>query len=160
MTYKEEVKKLRLKMLITQEEFAKLLDVSFATINRWKMVNMFQLLKQEENYNHILKSIILRWMRYPQFFATRAFLKRFEQPEKNGIIWHTQGSGKTALAAFSNRVIKDYFGHKKVVNTRFFFVVDRMDLLRQAKTEFENRGFYLSSLNVYQGIIKICSMDG
>ena len=97
-------------------------------------------------------------MRYPQFFATRAFLKRFEQPEKNGIIWHTQGSGKTALAAFSNRVIKDYFGHKKVVNTRFFFVVDRLDLLRQAKTEFENRGFYLSSLNVYQGIIKICSM--
>lgn len=62
MTYKEEVKKLRLKMLMTQEEFAKLLDVSFATINRWKMVNMFQLLKQEENYNHILKSIILRWM--------------------------------------------------------------------------------------------------
>ena len=99
-------------------------------------------------------------MRYPQFFATRAFLKRFEQPEKNGIIWHTQGSGKTALAAFSNRVIKDYFGHKKVVNTRFFFVVDRFNLLRQAKTEFENRGFYLSSLNVYQGIIKICSMNG
>lgn len=99
-------------------------------------------------------------MRYPQFFATRAFLKRFEQPEKNGIIWHTQSSGKTALAAFSNRVIKDYFGHKKVVNTRFFFVVDRLDLLRQAKTEFENGGFYLSSLNVYQGIIKICSMDG
>ena len=52
-------------------------------------------------------------MRYPQFFATRAILKHFEQPEKNGIIWHTQGSGKTALAAFSNRVIKDYFGHKK-----------------------------------------------
>lgn len=36
MTYKEAVKKLRLKMLMNQEEFAKLLDVSFATINRWK----------------------------------------------------------------------------------------------------------------------------
>ena len=33
MTYKEAVKKLRLKMLMTQEEFAKLLDVSFVTIN-------------------------------------------------------------------------------------------------------------------------------
>ena len=32
MTYKEVVKKLRLKMLMTQEEFVKLLDVSFATI--------------------------------------------------------------------------------------------------------------------------------
>ncbi len=36
MAYKEAVKKLRLKMLMTQEEFAKLLDVSFATINRWE----------------------------------------------------------------------------------------------------------------------------
>lgn len=34
MTYKEAVKKLRLKMLMTQKEFAKLLDFSFATINR------------------------------------------------------------------------------------------------------------------------------
>ena len=36
MTYKESVKKLRLKMLMPQEEFAKLLDVSFAIINRWE----------------------------------------------------------------------------------------------------------------------------
>lgn len=36
MTYKVAVKKLRLKMLLTQEEFVKLLDVSFATINRWE----------------------------------------------------------------------------------------------------------------------------
>lgn len=36
MTYKEAVKKLRLKILMTQEEFVKLLDVSFATINRWE----------------------------------------------------------------------------------------------------------------------------
>ena len=36
MTYKEAVKKLRIKMLLTQEEFAKLLEVSFATINRWE----------------------------------------------------------------------------------------------------------------------------
>ena len=56
MTYKEVVKKLRIKMLMTQEKFAKLLDVSFVTINRQKLV------KLEENYNHILKSIILSWM--------------------------------------------------------------------------------------------------
>ena len=36
MTYKEAVKNLRLKMLMTQEEFAKLIDVSLVTINRWE----------------------------------------------------------------------------------------------------------------------------
>lgn len=34
MTYKEAIKKLRLKMSMVQEEFAILLGVSFATINR------------------------------------------------------------------------------------------------------------------------------
>ena len=79
-------------------------------------------------------------MRYPQFFAARAIIRRMGEKDKNGIIWHTQGSGKTALSAYSHRIIKDYFA-KKNVNTRFFFVVDRLDLMRQATIEFSNRGF-------------------
>lgn len=85
-------------------------------------------------------------MRYPQFFATRAIIKRFGEKDKNGIIWHTQGSGKTALSAYANRVITDYFA-KKNVNTRFFFVVDRLDLMKQATTEFVNRGFNVTKVN-------------
>lgn len=78
-------------------------------------------------------------MRYPQFFATRKIIERLESGGKGGIIWHTQGSGKTAIAAFSNRVIRDYYA-KKEISTRFFFVVDRLDLLTQASIEFTNRG--------------------
>lgn len=78
-------------------------------------------------------------MRYPQFFATRKIIERLEKGGKGGIIWHTQGSGKTGLAAFSNRVIRDYYAQKNI-NTRFFFIVDRLDLLRQASTEFKIRG--------------------
>src|SRR5699024_5042952 len=37
-------------------------------------------------------------MRYPQLFATQAISAKLEQGERKGIIWHTQGSGKTALA--------------------------------------------------------------
>lgn len=85
-------------------------------------------------------------MRYPQFFATRKIIERLGNGGKGGIIWHTQGSGKTALAAYSNRVIKDYYAKKNIV-ARFFFVVDRIDLLRQASTEFENRGFSVINCN-------------
>lgn len=49
MTYKEAVKKLRLKMLMTQEEFAKLLDVSFATINRWETGKYVPTIKARRN---------------------------------------------------------------------------------------------------------------
>ena len=81
-------------------------------------------------------------MRYPQFFATRRILDRLASGGKKGVIWHTQGSGKTGLSAFSNRIIKDYYSQRQI-NTRFFFIVDRLDLLRQAADEFSNRGLHV-----------------
>lgn len=77
-------------------------------------------------------------MRYPQFFASRKIIERLEAGGKGGIIWHTQGSGKTGLSAFCLRVISDYY-QKSNITARFFFVVDRLDLLRQASIEFQNR---------------------
>lgn len=85
-------------------------------------------------------------MRYPQFFATQKIIERFANGGKGGIIWHTQGSGKTALAAFSNKVIREYFS-KQNITTRFFFVVDRLDLLMQASSEFNNRGLSVINCN-------------
>ena len=79
-------------------------------------------------------------MRYPQFFATRAILKRLEAGDKRGIIWHTQGSGKTELSAYTNKILHNYYA-KKDIQTRFFFVVDRLDLLRQDNDEFSSRYF-------------------
>lgn len=78
-------------------------------------------------------------MRYPQFFATRKIIERLESGGKNGIIWHTQGSGKTALASFATKVINRYYENKDI-STRFFFIVDRLDLLQQASDEFKARG--------------------
>jgi len=36
MNYQRLVKELRLKLILTQQEFAELLGVSFASINRWE----------------------------------------------------------------------------------------------------------------------------
>jgi len=36
MTYQEAIKKLRKKMLLTQEEFGALFNVAFSTVNRWE----------------------------------------------------------------------------------------------------------------------------
>lgn len=79
-------------------------------------------------------------MRYPQFFATRKIVERINNGGHSGIIWHTQGSGKTALAAYATHVLKDYYASKSI-NPRFFFVVDRLDLLSQSSKEFTKRGF-------------------
>lgn len=78
-------------------------------------------------------------MRYPQFFASQAILRKLKSGVKSGIIWHTQGSGKTELAVYVNRIVRDYYASMGV-NARFFYVVDRLELLNQTKTAFEIRG--------------------
>lgn len=78
-------------------------------------------------------------MRYPQFFAARALTKRLENGGKSGIIWHTQGSGKTNLAALCTRIIRDYYA-RKGITSRFYYVVDRLDLLTQVSGEMAKRG--------------------
>lgn len=78
-------------------------------------------------------------MRYPQLFATLAVRDKLDAGIDKGIIWHTQGSGKTALAFFLTRYLKDYYqAHDQIA--RFYFIVDRLDLLVQASSEFESRG--------------------
>ncbi len=79
-------------------------------------------------------------------FASLNVLKELQKHYENnpkdplkGIIWHTQGSGKTALTYHLTKLIRDFFSplNKK---TKFYFIVDRLDLLEQAKNEFLKRG--------------------
>ncbi len=85
-------------------------------------------------------------MRYPQYFATEALIDKLDEGMKRGIVWHTQGSGKTALSYFMTNVLRDYF-HKKNIVTKFYFVVDRLDLLVQASSEFSARGMNIANIN-------------
>lgn len=85
-------------------------------------------------------------MRYPQLFATKAIAKKLDEGEKKGIIWHTQGSGKTALAYYSVKYLANYF-QKKGVIAKFYFIVDRLDLLVQASKEFKSRGLVVHNID-------------
>ena len=92
-------------------------------------------------------------MRYPQFFATKAIEDRLNHGVKNGIIWHTQGSGKTALAFYNVRYLIDYY-QKQGIIAKFYFVVDRLDLLTQAANEFRARGLQVEEIDSKEDFIK------
>lgn len=85
-------------------------------------------------------------MRYPQLFATKAIEKKLDEGIRKGIIWHTQGSGKTALAYYNVRFLTDYFQRKNIV-PKFYFIVDRIDLLIQAQREFSSRGLIVHAIS-------------
>jgi len=91
-------------------------------------------------------------MRYPQFFATKAIERRLDEGGKKGIIWHTQGSGKTALAFYNVQYLTDYFQRKGIV-PKFYFIVDRIDLMNQAKREFTSRGLIVNTVNSKDGLV-------
>lgn len=84
-------------------------------------------------------------MRYPQLFATKAIERHLEAGKNKGIIWHTQGSGKTALSFYNVKYLTDYYSAKGIV-PQFFFIVDRLDLMIQAQREFSYRGLKVNSV--------------
>ena len=90
-------------------------------------------------------------MRYPQYFAIRAIEETIARGVKKGVIWHTQGSGKTALAFFNIRYLTNYFSKQGIV-PQFYFVVDRLDLADQAFKEFTKRGLKVKRINSPQEI--------
>ena len=84
-------------------------------------------------------------MRYPQLFATLAIAERLAAGVRKGIVWHTQGSGKTALVYYNVRHLTDWFQQRGQI-ARFYFIVDRIDLLEQACTEFRLRGLVVNEI--------------
>ena len=85
-------------------------------------------------------------MRYQQMFAALAVREQLAEGKKSGVIWHTQGSGKTALSYYMNKVLTDYFATVNKV-PKFYFIVDRLDLLKQASQEFSARGLEVKTAN-------------
>ena len=111
------------------------------------------LLKYSIAYVREEKGLEKHIMRYPQLFATKAIENTLDKGIKKGIIWHTQGSGKTALAFYNVHYLTDHF-HKNNIVPKFYFIVDRIDLMEQAKGEFSNRGLIVHTVNSKEELIK------
>lgn len=70
-------------------------------------------------------------MRPYQIYAVQAIVKCIEENRGNGYIWHTTGSGKTLTSFKASTLLKD---NPKI--EKCLFVVDRKDLDRQTRDEF------------------------
>lgn len=125
--------------LFTKKRFLKILKYGIAYVEKLDKNGIIQIQK------HI--------MRYPQLFATLAIEKKLNKGINKGIIWHTQGSGKTALTYFNVKYLTDYFAKQGKI-AKFYFIVDRLDLLDQASKEFTARGLKVEKVNSKEEFIK------
>ena len=122
--------------MLSKERFLFLLRYGFAYVDR--KIELEDGSKTTQLEKHV--------MRYQQFFASLAIRKELDNGIKSGIIWHTQGSGKTALAYYSVRSLTDFYAAKNTA-VKFYFIVDRLDLMEQAKDEFVARGLSVRTAN-------------
>ena len=126
---------------------------SLFSVDRFMMLLKYGFAYVERTDKNGIKTLQKHVMRYPQFFATLAIEKKLDEGEKHGIIWHTQGSGKTALAYHNVRYLRDYYQKQGKV-AKFYFIVDRLDLLTQAGEEFTARGLHVEKVNSKEEFIK------
>jgi type I restriction enzyme R subunit len=88
-----------------------------------EMINKYMVLVESEQ-----KLLV---MRPYQIYAVKAIVNCIHQNRGNGYIWHTTGSGKTLTSFKASTLLKDNPDIEKCL-----FVVDRKDLDRQTREEF------------------------
>jgi len=87
--------------------------------------------------------------RYQQYFATEKMLRRIqtfdeEGRRKGGVVWHTQGSGKSLTMVF---LAKSIALLRTMPNHKILLVTDRLDLDDQLQKTFINCGRHLDHAN-------------
>ena len=110
-------------------------------------MTLFSLLSKK-NFLDIVQNFILfekekeklvkKIARYQQMRATNKIVERVVTKEKRqGLIWHTQGSGKTLTMYFTAWKLRF---NKQLANPKVFILVDRVDLDDQIFETFTNAG--------------------
>ena len=75
--------------------------------------------------------------RYQQYFAVKAMLDRIKKERKGGVVWHTQGSGKSITMVY---ITKKLMEDNKIKNPQVVVVTDRVDLDAQIHKTFNRIG--------------------
>lgn len=98
---------------------------------------------EKERFLELIKDFIIfeagkkKICRYQQYFAVKAMLERIKHDKKGGVVWHTQGSGKSITMVYiTKKLIED----KEIQNSQVVIVTDRVDLDKQIHKTFNRIG--------------------
>lgn len=127
----DEVKaKESLKSLINCREVSTLDMTLFALLSKDRLL---RLVRHYIVFDKKMKKVC----RYQQFFAIEETLKRVSAKKDGaragGLIWHTQGSGKSLTMVMLTKLLKQIY-----INSKIIVVTDRIDLDGQIHETFEN----------------------
>ena len=102
--------------------------------------NLLNMLENFVIYETIKNKVVKRVSKHQQLRVVTKALKRMEEgdkvKDKGGVIWHTQGSGKSySMVWFATQLLY------KFKNPAMMIITDRKQLDRQIKENFEKTGY-------------------
>ncbi|MFY4758165.1 type I restriction endonuclease subunit R [Aliarcobacter butzleri] len=119
-----------LKTMVQDREVSSLDLTLFALLSKDRLL---RLIKHYVLFDKKVKKVC----RYQQFFGIEKTLKRVEKItdgiRAGGLIWHTQGSGKSLTMVMLTKLLKLTYSNAKII-----VVTDRVDLDEQIHKTFEN----------------------
>lgn len=104
--------------------------------------------------------------RYKQYFAVKKCMKRIllqdDAGTRNGVVWHTQGSGKTLTMIMLTKIIIRESANKDSIirNPRFIMVTDRINLDKQIRDNFINTKMSPHRAKTGKGLIELLDDEG
>jgi type I restriction enzyme R subunit len=95
--------------------------------------------------------------RYQQFFTVQDILARLlsgdeDKPRKGGVVWHTQGSGKSLTMVM---LAKSLVLHRDILNPKVILVTDRIDLDDQICGTFRACGLEPEQANTGKHLVEL-----
>lgn len=104
--------------------------------------------------------------RYKQYFAVRKCMSRIllqdGQNTRNGVVWHTQGSGKTiTMIMLTKMILRESLKSDSIIKKpRFVMVTDRVNLDKQVRDNFIHTQMSPHRAKTGTGLIELLQDEG
>lgn len=116
---------------------------------------------QKERFLDILEYFIIfdngikKVARYNQYLAIKKIMERIEQTNdegkrEGGVVWHTQGSGKSLIMSMLTKIIS-----RKIKGSKIVVVTDRIELDKQIEKTFNDTGISVKRAKTGTGLINL-----
>lgn len=126
-------------------------------VSMFSKERLLELIRYFTLYDNNVKKIA----RYQQFFGIQTAMKRLKgQDDKNtksGVIWHTQGSGKSLTMVM---LVKKIIADPDIRNPRFVLVNDRINLDKQLRDNFAKTQLSPARAKTGKGLIGLLNDKG
>ena len=125
-------------------------------------IRLLELIRDFIIYDDNLKKIA----RYKQYFAVKKCMDRILQKDgvgrRSGVVWHTQGSGKTlTMIMLTKMILKESARKDSIIKSpRFIMVTDRINLDKQIRDNFIHTKMSPHRAKTGTGLIELLDDEG